>query len=191
MNVASRGAVALAVVASAFFSSGASAVAVSSGGSGVTGVLTDLGLFAAGTYTLTGSGTVDLVGGTAFTMNPDGVPTSVVTSGGYGYFNPAGSLTADGNFGAAGSNAKIGALIGTLSATPSTPSDWFLIGYSKVITLASAGHVYASVNDTFHNNNSGAFDVSVTAVPEPASTAMVVAGLGIAGLVIGHRRRRF
>ena len=44
-----------------------------------TGLLTDLGLYAAGTYTITGSGVVDLVGNGSFSMQPDGLPVSVVT----------------------------------------------------------------------------------------------------------------
>ena len=50
----------------------AGATSVSSGGSGSAGTLTDLGLFAAGTYALTGSGFVDLVGDNSFLINADG-----------------------------------------------------------------------------------------------------------------------
>jgi hypothetical protein len=157
------------------------ATGVSAGGSGTVGLLTDLGAFSAGTYTLTASGIVDLIGDGSFRMRPDGLPETVVTSPSYGYFNPNGSFTADGSFGAAGSNAKIGALIGTLSAAPASPADWFLIGYSANVTLAAAGHIYASVNDTYHDNNTGFFEVNVTAVPEPETYAMLLAGLGLLG----------
>ena len=166
----------------------AGATAVSSGGSGSTGTLTDLGLFAAGTYTLTGSGYVDLVGDNSFLINADGSLHAPVTTPGYDYFNPNGSYTADGNFGAAGANAKIGALIGSFSASPATASDWFLIGNSDTITLGSAGHIYASVNDTFHDNDVGSFTVSATVVPEPTAVALMLAGLGLVGAAARRRR---
>jgi hypothetical protein len=138
-------------------------------------------------YNITASGTVELVPGTSFTMNPDGTPTSAVTAFGYANFNPSGSFTADGHYGFAGTAGKIGALVGTLSATPGA-SDWFLIGYSKQLTLASAGHIYAAVNETYAVNDSGAFSVTVTAVPEPESYALFLAGLGLMGLVARRRK---
>ena len=150
-------------------------------------VLTDLGSFDAGTYSIAASGTVELVPGHSFTMNPDGTPTSGVTASGYDYFNPTGSFIADSHYGFAGTAGKIGALVGTLSATPGV-NDWFLIGYSKQLTLASAGHIYAAVNETYAVNDSGAFSVTVTAVPEPESYALFLAGLGLLGLVARRRR---
>ena len=165
----------------------ASATSVSAGGSGGVGTLTDLGLFAAGTYTLAGTGVVDLVGDGSFLIKPDGTPLATITTPGYGYFNPSGSYLADGNYGAAGANARIGALIGTFSATPTTAADWFLIGDSDTFTLAAAGHVYASVNDTYHDNDTGAFSVEVSAVPEPAEVGMILGALSMFALL---RRRR-
>jgi len=151
--------------------------------------LVDLGSFSAGQYSITATGVVDLAGYNNFQMNPDGTPNSTVTFSNYGYFNPSGSYTADGNFGPAGENAKIGALIGTFSSTPTTASDWFLIGYAKVVTLASAGHIYARVNDTFPSNNTGAFSVNVTAVPEPETYAMLLVGLGLMGGIARSRSK--
>jgi hypothetical protein len=180
----------LAASAQASFAAPINVAAAASGyvwpGSGSTPVLTDLGSFAAGTYSITASGTVELVPGTTFTMNPDGTPNSVVSASGYSYFNLGGSFTADGHYGFAGAAGKIGALVGTLSATP-TASDWFLIGYSKQLTLGSAGHIYAAVNETYAVNDSGAFSVTVTAVPEPESYALFLAGLGLMGLVARRR----
>lgn len=180
-----------AVMLSAF-SVGAFAATVSSGGSGKTGALTDLGSFAAGTYNITATGIVDLVGNGSFRMQPNGLPETSVTAASYGYFNPNGSDHADGatNYGAAGAGVLIGALIGTFSATPSSPADWFLIGYSKQVTLGSAGHIYASVNDTYHNNNNGHFDVNVTAVPEPETYALMLTGLGLMGTLARRKKQK-
>ena len=161
------------------------------------GALIDLGLFAAGSYQLTASGVVDICGGGSALMQPDGRPAALVTcSSVASYFNPNGSYTADNQYGRAGLNAKIGALVGTFNAdaylgtdpSDAQASDWFLIGNAIDLTLTTARHLYASVNDTYYFDNSGAFDVSVRAVnalPEPASLALVV----VAGLAAAGRRR--
>ena len=158
---------------------------------------TDLGFFAAGTYQLTGTGVIDLVGsGGTFPINPDGLPAPIVTEPGYSLptdpnnFNPNGRFEVNAiTFGPAGSNAKIGALAGTLTATPTSSADFFLIGTSKTLTLASPGNIYALVNDVFYPNNVGSFEVTVSAVPEPAQAALLLAGLGVVG-VVGRRRSR-
>jgi len=152
------------------------------------GVLTDLGVFAAGSYDIAGSGVVDLGGDGSFLMRPDGLPVSSVTAPSYSYFNPSGSFTADGSFGPAGSNAKIGALIGTFSAAPTSPTDWFLIGYSTQMTLDTPGHLYASVNDTYYPNNTGFFEINVTAVPEPEIFALLLPGIALVMLAIRRQR---
>lgn len=150
---------------------------------------TSLGSFAAGRYRITATGLVDLVGpiGSGFTMRPDGVPDVPVTAPGYGYFNPSGSVIADGAYGAAGAAFNIGSLVGSFSATPGA-GDFFAIGYSTVVTLAASGSLYAMVNDTAYFNNGGAFSVEVGAVPEPASWAMLIAGFGLVGATLRRRR---
>ena len=80
-----------------------------------------------------------------------------------------------------------GSLVGSLVANPGA-SDWFAIGFGTVVTLAAPGSVYAMVNDTFHRNNGGAFTANVSAVPEPASWAMLIAGFGLTGAALRRRR---
>lgn len=145
------------------------------------GTLTDLGIFDAGSYTITGSGSVDLLGNNTFQMQPNGLPVTSVTSSSYSYFNPGGSFIADGQLGIAGQNAKIGSLIGTLTANPINAADWFLIGYQTVLTLDARMHIYASVNDTYYPNNTGFFNATVSSVPAPASTWLFVGGMAILG----------
>ena len=177
------------VMAFGIVCSNAFATAVSPGGTGSVGILTDLGFFNAGSYVITGSGVVDLVGGNgSFMMNPDGTLNQPVTYPNYDYFNPDGSFTADGNYGAAGTNAMIGALIGTLSVTPATYDDWFLIGYETLVTLDVDGHIWASVNDTYHQNNTGSFEATVAPVPEPATVLLL--GSGLAGLAFYRRKKK-
>ena len=151
--------------------------------------LTDLGVFAPGAYNIAGTGIVSLIGavGTGFDMRPDGIPNSPVTYASYLYFNPSGSTIADGVPGNVGAGALIGGLYGTLTAAPASPADYFMIGYGTTQSLGVGGHIYARVNDTFHENNSGSFDVTVTPVPEPHEWAMMLAGLGLVGWVARRR----
>jgi hypothetical protein len=184
---------AVAVAASACLAGAASASAFVSGSNSGT---TDLGLFSAGTYHVTGSGTVDLVGpvGSGFDLNADGVPTSTVTAPGYGYFNPNGSYTADGNYGPGGPTIKFGALMGSfipvapLGDFAAVQPNYFNLGVSSTIVLASAGHLYGQVNDSFYSNNGGGFEVSLSAVPEPGAWALMLVGIGGLGAALRARR---
>jgi hypothetical protein len=77
--------------------------------------------------------------------------------------------------------------MGSGTCATGRPADWFLIGDSDVLTLGAARHLYASVNDTFHDNDTGSFTVDVSAVPEPAPIGLIV---GASALFALQRRRR-
>ena len=156
--------------------------------SGSKPALTDLGSFSAGVYSITATGTIGLTPSGNFMMTADGIPASPVTDKSYLYFNPTGSVIADHIYGFAGSSFKIGALVGTLSTNPTSSSDWFLIGSATKLTLSATSHIYAAVNDTYSINDTGAFSVTVTSVPEPEVYAMLLAGLGLMGAIARRRK---
>jgi len=152
---------------------------------------TTIGSFAAGTYAITGSGTVSLATPielspgvlSNFELGPTGAPVSSVTYPGYAYFNPLGSDNENGSFGPLGAGAKLGGLYGSFDK-----SSFFLIGTSTVQSIGAGATLYARVNDTYYANNTGAFSVSVAAVPEPHEWAMMLAGLGLVGWAARRRR---
>lgn len=159
---------------------------------------TDLGLFAAGTYSVTGSGTIDLVGpvGSGFDLDANGVPASLITDPNYSYFNPNGSYVADGNNGPGGPLIKFGALMGSFVAIgplgnfAAFQPDFFNLGTSSTLVLSNAAHLYAQVNDTYYTNNRGAFDVSVNALAAPEPSAWTLMLIGFGGLGVALRTRR-
>jgi hypothetical protein len=149
---------------------------------GIDSAPTDLGLFAAGSYDITASGTVSLAGNGAPLMvtNPDGTLPSTPLIPGFSYLFPNGSPfdIPDGNItGPGGSTFDLGALLGTLNPSPTSAADFFLIGYGTEIALSTSEHIYALVNDPVYADNSGAYDVVVTAAPEPASLTLLGVGL--------------
>jgi len=89
-----------------------------------------------------------------------------------------------GNTGVAlGFSAFPGASSGTYSATLSTFSGTNT--YASVLAGALAGHAYINIHD--QNFPGGEIRGFLTAVPEPASVALLLAGLGVVG-VAGRRR---
>ena len=150
---------------------------------------TSLGSFSAGSYRITTTGLIDLLGapGSGFTMRPDGVPDIAVTDVRYLYFNPGGTDYADGRHGQAGPGFNIGSLVGSFVANPGI-GDFFAIGFGTVVTLAAPGSLYAVVNDTYHVNNGGSFQVEVAPVPEPAAWALLIAGFGLTGAAMRRRQ---
>lgn len=161
---------------------GASSVYVAASGA----TPTDLGYFQAGTYTLAASGVVSLSGSlsdpNALVFNPDGTPAITITRSGWTYLNPNGSAfdQPDNTYGIGGTAFKYGELLGSLTATPAA-SDFFAIGYGRAVTLTSAGHIYAVVNDSYFPDNQSGYDVTIT--PAAMATGALTEGFdGAAGL---------
>lgn len=57
-------------------------------------------------------------------------------------------------------------------------------------TLAQAATLAFSLPDNYYSDNSGTVTLSVTAVPEPEAYAMLLAGLGLMGLVARRRKNQ-
>ncbi|RYG24449.1 PEP-CTERM sorting domain-containing protein [bacterium] len=133
-----------------------------------------------------GDGTNHFVGGGsnfdayAYSIGYSQSPFADATEFAFGY---AGKKTTDTTDADA---IRLGSLIGTFSAAP-TRADWFLIGNgTSVVVPAGGATLLLAVNEGYHQNNTGAYNVSVQAVPEPAS----MAALAMGGLAILRRRRR-
>lgn len=62
-------------------------------------------------------------------------------------------------------------------------------GYLANFTLASAGTVGFFIYDDFLSDNSGGISLSIAAVPEPASWAMMVSGFGLLGAALRRQRK--
>jgi hypothetical protein len=177
-----------------------------------------LGFFATGAVQITASGTGDLVNST-FQTNPDGSLAAVAggsytfanNGAAYGSVStfPAGDgfnhFTGGGaNYDFTGSGwmfaglqttdttnpsaIRAGAVVGTFAAIPSR-TDWFFIGYSKLVTIPDGGAtLYVAVNESVSHDNHGSYSLTYTAVPEPSVTVLVI-GVAAAAAV-GWRRAR-
>jgi hypothetical protein len=188
------------------------AIAITAAGPAAAGVFisatnsgtTDLGLFAAGDWRITASGLADFTGNVGqLQFNPDGTLAQAPQAP-FQSYPLTGTASYDGFFGAGGTQIFLGALMGSFApqgpfgnfppAVPPPDGTYFTIGYSKVVTLAAAGHIYAQINDTFYSNNLGGYTVEVArvvanAVPEPATWAMMLLGFFTLGSALRLRHR--
>ena len=81
-----------------------------------------------------------------------------------------------------GSTFAFGELVGSIDG-----GAYFAVGTNYTGTTASGGTLSLIYWDSYYGDNSGSIAATVTAVPEPGSLALVLAGLGIVG---GLARRR-
>ena len=81
-----------------------------------------------------------------------------------------------------GLTARFGTLVGELG------------GVYQVLGTSFSGPAWASGTlvlyywDTFTADNANSVDVTITAVPEPAAWAIMIAGFGLAGAALRRRR---
>ncbi len=113
--------------------------------------------------------------------------TGLWDGGGCGIFDANGT-TCYGNDPITGINYF--SLIGKIGADAVADNTWFKVGTSYSGVAASAGTLYLAFLDTDSFNNSGFVTASVTAVPEAASWALMLAGLAGVTAVRQVRRRQ-
>ena len=88
-----------------------------------------------------------------------------------------------GNYSQNGLTAAYGTLVGQIGS-----SSFFAIGTSYSGTASSAGTLKLFYFDSNNIDNSGSIVANVTAVPEPESYAMLLAGLGLMGAIARRRK---
>lgn len=169
--------------------------AVTVGASSNTPVL--IGAIVAGeTYTVVATGTADLLvgfnGGLGLPFTADGKPAYAFPAP-YAAFFPNGldydPTVGPANVGVGGAGKLLGSLLGTFSASPSSAAEYFTIGLSNTFTATSSGALYGLVNDTFYGDNgSEGFSVAITAVPEPGTWLLMLAGAGVVAWSLRQRR---
>ena len=71
-----------------------------------------------------------------------------------------------------------------------TEAEAFAHAVSASFSLASRQTVYFGVLDSYYGDNSGGVSLSITAVPEPETYAMLLAGLGLMGAIARRRKQK-
>ena len=100
-------------------------------------------------------------------------------NGGCGDIGPDGGGTCSGT----ASGLQDYSLAGRIGAAGS----YFQIGSSYSAPVSGNGHLFLAFVDSDANNNTGSVMATITAVPEPGTYALLLAGLGVVGAV-GRRR---
>lgn len=93
-----------------------------------------------------------------------------------------GSAIQFGNHTQGGLSAPFGSLVGQIGS-----GNYFLIGTNFNGTAAASGTLKLFYFDSNNGDNSGSILAQVTAVPEPETFAMLLAGLGLMGAVARRR----
>lgn len=118
--------------------------------------------------------------------NADGLTGNRFATGSDESGQPAGTLIgADfGLLNIDGFAAPYGALVGQIGAGPGS---YRLLGTNFAGPAWATGTLVLFYWDTFTGDNTGSVDVTITAVPEPATWAIMIAGFGLAGAALRRR----
>lgn len=95
-------------------------------------------------------------------------------------------------FGDGGANGGLGPITGEDGYFASAAQSIAHAGmYSQTFTLSALTNVYFYIYDDILSDNRGGISLSITpvAVPEPAGWPLLIAGVGVAGLLAARRRR--